>query len=61
MEGIFFLVDETNQKRFVQIDLKIHEELWENFYDILIAESRMNEENIPYDVVKDQLSKYGNS
>ena len=59
MEGIFFVIDEQNQKRFVQIDLDKHGELWEDFYDLLIAESRKAEETIPFDLVKDELRKYG--
>ena len=59
MEGIFYVIDEKSQKRFVQIDLSIHGELWEDFYDILVVNERKNEESIPYDVVKDELKKYG--
>ena len=59
MEGILYVVDEKDQKRFVQIDLSIHGELWEDFYDLLVANARENEESISYDVVKDELKKYG--
>lgn len=47
------------KKKFVQIDLDIHRDLWEDFYDILVASSRKEEESIPYDQVKDELKAYG--
>lgn len=59
MEGILFVVDEHNNRRFVQIDLEKYGELWEDFYDLIIAESRKNEETVPYNLVKDELRKYG--
>ena len=59
MEGILFVVDEHNNRRFVQIDLEKYGALWEDFYDLIIAESRKNEETVPYNLVKDELRKYG--
>jgi len=59
MEGIFYILDDQNKKRFVQIDLDKYGDLWEDFYDILIASSRKDEERIPYDQVKDELKTYG--
>lgn len=59
MDGILFVIDDLNHKRFVQIDLDKHGALWEDFYDLLVAESRKTEETISYDLVKDELRKYG--
>ncbi len=59
MDGILFVIDDQSRKRFVQIDLDKHGALWEDFYDLLVAESRKAEETIPYDLVKDELRKYG--
>ena len=59
MEGIYFVIDEQNNRRFVQIDLNIHGEVWEDFFDLLVAESRKEEETISYDHVKKELKKYG--
>ncbi|HZV69484.1 MAG TPA: hypothetical protein VFG10_08070 [Saprospiraceae bacterium] len=59
MDGILYVVDEQNKRKFVQIDLDMHGELWEDFYDILIADSRKDEESISFDHVKDELKKYG--
>jgi hypothetical protein len=59
MKGIHYVTDDEDRKIAVQIDLKQHSELWEDFYDNLIAESRKDEEKIPLeDVIKD-LKKAG--
>ena len=49
MTGIRFLTDEDGRKIAVQINLKTHGELWEDFYDALIAEERRGEPAIPYE------------
>jgi hypothetical protein len=59
MKGISFLTDDQNKKIAVQIDLEQHGEIWEDFYDCLIAEERKDEETIPLDVLKDELSNEG--
>ena len=43
MKCIQFVTDEAGKKTAVQIDLKKYGELWEDFYDSLIAQSRANE------------------
>ncbi len=43
MTGIRFIVDELGGKKAVVIDLEEHGELWEDFYDCLIAEQRKNQ------------------
>ena len=54
MEGINFLTDDKNNRIAVQIDLKKYSEIWEDFFDILIAEKRKGEETIPFeDAIKD--------
>jgi hypothetical protein len=48
MVGIHFLTDEKGRKVAVQIDLKKHGAIWEDFRDGLVAESRRKEKRIPY-------------
>jgi hypothetical protein len=60
MEGIYYVTDEDGNKKFVQIDLEKHGELWEDFLDVLIATSREGEERVSFDLVKEELKKYGN-
>jgi hypothetical protein len=52
MEGILYLTDDDNKKKFVQIDLEKYGEMWSEFHDVLIAESRKNDEKIPIEEVK---------
>ncbi|MBX2901699.1 MAG: hypothetical protein KF775_18765 [Cyclobacteriaceae bacterium] len=57
MEGINYLTDDKNEKIAVQIDLRKYGELWEDFYDSLVADLRKNEDKIPLeDVIKDLKS-----
>jgi hypothetical protein len=43
MSGFNFVTDERGRKKAVIVDLKKHHQLWENFYDALICESRKKE------------------
>lgn len=49
MKGITFLTNDQDQKVAVQIDLEKYGELWEDFYDVLVSESRKDEESVPLD------------
>lgn len=59
MTGIQFLTDEKGRKVAVQIDLRKHRALWEDFYDGLISEKRRQEKGIPFETVKAGLIKRG--
>ena len=56
MEGILYLTDDQNKKRFVQIDLEKYGEMWSEFYDVLIAESKKNDEKIHLAEVKRMIA-----
>jgi len=43
VKGIQFLVNDRGEKTSVMIDLKEHSELWEDFYDTLIARLKADE------------------
>jgi hypothetical protein len=60
MEGILFLTDEKNQKRFVQIDLEKYGEIWQDFYDGLLAELTIGEESYPMKEIISELEDKGN-
>ena len=52
------MLDDKNERVAVQIDLRKYGELWEDFYDSLLAEVRKDEEKIPLeDVINDLKSK----
>jgi hypothetical protein len=59
MTGIQYVTDEEGRKVAVQIDLREHAELWEEFEDVLISQSRRNEKRIPLDQVKAKLIRSG--
>jgi hypothetical protein len=59
MKGIHYVTDEKNRKIAVQIDLKKYGELWEDFYDNVIADLRKDEEKIPLEEVIRDLKKTG--
>lgn len=59
MEGIRYVTDEKNRKVAVQIDLEKYGELWEDFYDAIIAESRKDEERVSWEDVKKELKEEG--
>jgi hypothetical protein len=49
MTGIQFVIDDKGRRVAVQIDLKKHRAMWQDFWDGLISESRRKEKGIPYD------------
>ena len=59
MTGIQFLSDEKGRKVAVQINLKTHRRLWEDFQDVLVAESRKKEKSTPIEEVRARLVKLG--
>jgi hypothetical protein len=59
MTGIQFLTDEKGRKVAVQIDLRKHGALWEDFYDGLVSEKRRKETGVSLETVKADLSKRG--
>ena len=52
MKGIQFVVDEAGNKKAVLIDLEEWRELWEDFYDLLVTESRKHEKTISWEDIK---------
>ena len=59
MNGIQFVTDEKGRRVAVQIDLKKHRELWEDFEDVLVSQSRRHEKRIPLAKVKATLVRNG--
>ena len=59
VSGIRFVVDEHGDKTAVQIDLKEHGDLWEDFYDALLAQERANEPRESLEEVRLRLTEQG--
>jgi hypothetical protein len=55
MTGIQYVTDEEGRRVAVQIDLRKHADLWEEFEDLLVSESRRHEESIPIEEVEKRL------
>lgn len=49
MTGIQFVTDDKGRRVAVQIDLRKHGAIWQDFWDGLIAESRRKEKGVPYE------------
>jgi PHD/YefM family antitoxin component YafN of YafNO toxin-antitoxin module len=59
MKGIQFVVDDKGEKTAVLIDLQEYGELWEDFYDCLIAHARADEPRESLAEVREQLRQHG--
>lgn len=59
MEGINYVVNDKGEKTAVLIDLKKYGDLWEDFYDSLIAAIRSEEPRESLDAVKEKLKRQG--
>jgi hypothetical protein len=55
MSGITFIVDERGRKTAAVIDLEKHQQLWDDFYDTVLAESRAREPRESFESVKRRL------
>ncbi|MBI2422958.1 MAG: hypothetical protein HYV27_09040 [Candidatus Hydrogenedentes bacterium] len=56
MKGIEFVIDDAGERKAVLIDLEEHGELWEDFYDALLAQERRDEPRESLAEVKEKLS-----
>lgn len=51
MKGVQFLIDDEGERTAVMIDLSIHSELWEDFFDAVVAKERQDEPREPLEEV----------
>ena len=56
---IRFIIDEKGTKKAVVIDLTRHGDLWEDFYDSMVARRRAAEPRESFDSVKRRLRRAG--
>lgn len=57
IRGVEFVVNEDGDKKAVLIDLKQHKNLWEDFYDTVVAEDRRAEPRESLDDVKKKVRR----
>jgi hypothetical protein len=55
VKGIDFVIGDDGQKKAVTIDLKKHGEIWEDFYDTLLAKERESEPRESFKEVKKKV------
>ena len=55
LKGVQFVSDIDGKRTAVLIDLKRCGPIWEDFYDVLIAEVRKDELRVPWEDVKKRL------
>jgi hypothetical protein len=56
MKGIQFVVDDTGKRKAVLIELSEWGELWEDIYDVLMAQSRKNEPTVDWEDLKSEIA-----
>ena len=59
MEGIRYVTDQNGEKVAVQISLKKFGQVWEDFYDSLVAVRRSKEPRESLESVRGRLKKQG--
>ncbi|MBF0536787.1 MAG: hypothetical protein HQL03_00885 [Nitrospirae bacterium] len=59
MKGIQYMTDDNGDRTAVVIDLKQYGNVWEDFYDNLIAFERKDEPRETIEVVKKRLMQKG--
>ena len=59
LEGIQFVTNATGEKTAVLIDLQRYGELWEDFYDVLLARQRADEPRESLESVRETLKQQG--
>ena len=57
MKGIRFVVDDAGERTAVLIDLDEHSRLWEDFYDIWLAQQREAEPRESLEEVRGKLAE----
>ena len=55
MHGVQYVIDESGKRKSVIIDLSAWGKLWEDFYDVLVAESRMDEPTVPWETLRAEI------
>ena len=59
MKGIRYVIDQRGRKTAVQIDLKRHGRLWEDFLDAVVSDRRRREPRESLQQVEAHLRKLG--
>ena len=55
MKGIKSLLNDSGEKTSVLIDLEQWGDLWDDFYDVMVYQSRQNEAEIDWEVLEAEI------
>jgi len=55
LKGVQYLVDDLGKRTAVVISLEEWGEIWEDFHDVLVSESRKNEPTVAWETLKAEL------
>lgn len=56
LKGVQYLIDESGERTAVLLSLNEWGELWEDFHDVLVSESRKDEPTIPWETLRAELA-----
>ncbi|CAN2039571.1 Prevent-host-death protein [Candidatus Magnetomoraceae bacterium gMMP-15] len=56
LKGIQYLINEFGKRTAVVIDLEEWGEIWEDFYDVMVAELRKDESTVSWETLKTELN-----
>ena len=57
VKGLQYIVDESGERVAAVINLKEWGELWEDFFDVLVSESRKNEPTVDWETLKAEIEE----
>jgi hypothetical protein len=57
MKGVRFVVDHSRKKERSLLTLKQWGVFWEDFYDVLVSESRKNEPTVPWEELRTEMER----
>lgn len=57
MKGIQYVTDDEGKRTAVLISLEEWGDIWENFYDVLVSESRKEESTVPWEELKAEMAR----
>jgi len=61
MKGIQFLLNDSGEKTSVLIDLEQWGDLWEDFYDVMLSQSRQDEDEIDWESLEAEIPQAAKS
>ena len=57
MRGVEYVIDDTGKKKAVLLDLAVCGNLWEDFNDMMVAESRKDEPTVAWETLKAETER----